>query len=323
MKTGFIFFFLLVFLNGIGQKAVFRFTMQGIGDNREFHNGFSRPQTIFGTLGSAEIGTSADGHSVFAGISELYEFGSTITFHQPALILYYKLEKPGYQFRFGSFSRRETINFPLAMLADTLLCYRPLIEGMAGKTEWNWGNQSGFVDWTGRQTKTVRESFMAGISGEINLQRWFLEDYFLLHHLAHSLMKPEGQHIKDYFGFALLAGRHLGNAKTFTGQIKGGLLASLYRERSVTEGFLKSSSFYFEGIGRISRYAVKTTFHSGTGHHFALGDPLYRSASYLRTDAIWYFLDEKKIKARFNWSFHMIDWKKPDHSQQLFLLYEL
>jgi len=305
------------------QKPVIQVTLEGIGDNREFHSGLSKSQTILGTLGAIAIGTTVEGHSLLAGVSEFYEFGSRIDFHRPRLIMYYAFEKPGVLFQFGSFPRLGTIDFPLAMLADTLYYYRPQIEGMSGKLSGNWGHQLAFVDWTGRQTKTVRESFMVGASGEIKLKKWFLQNYILLNHLAHTAERVEGQHIRDYFGYSLMGGIRLGSDKNFHGEMKAGLMSSLYRERSVTEGFQTRYSFRFEGTGQYRSLALKTTLHSGEEMQFALGDPLYRLSDYLRTDAIWYFINFKKVKARFNWSFHWIEWKSLDHSQQLSLVYRL
>lgn len=95
MRNILMVFLLAVSLTGTAQKPQIRFTLEGLGDNREFHNGKSRPQTILGTLGSFRAGTTLDGHSLFAGISHLFEFGSEIGFHQPRLILYYGYDGKG------------------------------------------------------------------------------------------------------------------------------------------------------------------------------------------------------------------------------------
>lgn len=319
MRVIFLFLVMVASLTVSSQKPEFRFTMEGIGDNREFHNGQSRSQTILGSLGSALAGMTFDGHSLFAGISHLLEFGSSIDFHQPKLVLYYGYEDPIKAFRFGSFPRRGTVDFPLAMLADTLLYYRPLIEGMSGKLSGDWGHQLAFVDWTGRQTGTVRESFMAGTSGEIAVKKWFLQNYVLLNHLAHPALKIAGQHIKDYFGYALLTGFRSGQDQPFRTEIKGGLLSSLFRERSVTGGFQASYGLYLEGIGSYRNYGLKATWFGGDPLQFAHGDPLYRFKNYIRADALWYFVNHKNVKGRFNWSFHAVS-GRIDQSQQLSLI---
>ncbi len=249
----------------------------------------------------------------------MYEFGSPIDSHPPKLILFYTYEDKGKQFQFGSFPRRGTIDFPLAMLADTLLYYRPQIEGLSGKLTGTWGHQLAFVDWTGRQTNTVRESFMAGTSGKISIKKWFLQNYVLLNHLAHTAARVEGQHIKDYFGFSILTGISLGTETSLHGEFKGGLLSSLYRERSVTDGFQVSHGLYLEGLGTYGNYGLKATCFRGDPLQFAHGDPLYRFDSYLRTDAIWHFINHEKVKGRFNLSFHAVN-GRIDQSQQLSLI---
>ncbi len=314
---------ILLALSGTAQKPVFRFTLEGIGDNREFHNGQSRAQTILGTLGSFQAGTVIDGHSLFAGVGQLFEAGSPIDRHRPWVILYYGYQGIGREFRFGSFPRRGTVDFPLAMLADTLMVFRPQIEGLTGKLHGGWGHQMAFVDWTGRQTTTVREAFMAGTSGEVKIKNWFLQNYILMNHLAHTSPRIEGQHIRDHLGFAVLAGWRTGDKEAFSVELRGGLLSSVYRERSVTDGFQWGHSLHVEGNGRYRNLGLKTTLHSGDPLQFAHGDPFYRFGDLMRTDAIWYFINHPRVKGRFNWSFHWVDFSILDQSQQLTIIYTL
>ncbi len=323
MRIHLQFILLLLPLFATAQKPLFRFTFEGIGDNREFHNGQSMSQTILGTLGTATVGTTIDNHSVFAGFTGLYEFGSQISFHKPWPVLYYRFENKGKEFLFGSFSRRGVINFPLAMLADTLYFFKPNVEGLAGKLEGDWGYQMAFTDWTGRQTTTVREAFMAGTSGELRKGGWFLQNYILLNHLAHPAEMKEVVHIRDHFGFALLAGLRFGREESVHGLLKSGLLTSLYRERSVTDGFQTGMGFYMEGDARYRRLGLKTTLYAGDHQEFAHGDPFYRFSKYLRVDGIWNFIQHKNITGRFNWSFHWTTRPKPDVSQQLTVIYRI
>jgi hypothetical protein len=323
MRVAFIILFLLITFFGTAQKPVLKFSFQGIGDNREFHNGQSMSQTILGTIGSAQIGTKIDGHSLFAGVSELFEFGTEISFHQPQLIMYYQFEDSKKQFQFGSFPRLGMVDFPLAMLADTLQYFRPNIEGMSGKITGDRGFQMAFVDWNGRQTKTTRESFIVGTSGEIHIKKAFFQNYVLMYHFAHSGERIEGQHIKDYFGYSLMGGARLGSEKTLHAEVKAGILSSLYRERSVTDGFRSGYSFMAEGTGWYKTLSLKAILHHGDKQTFALGDPFYRFRNYVRTDAIWNFIHHKNITGRFNWSFHWTNSSKPDQSQQLLVIYQL
>jgi hypothetical protein len=51
------------------------------------------------------------------------------------------------------------------------------------------------------------------------------------------------------------------------------------------------------------------------------GDRFYDVDSYLRTDIYWKLISSEHIEGRFNLSFHLIEGKELDQSQQLSLVY--
>jgi hypothetical protein len=313
--------FIATTLGAWSQKPVFKGTFEGIGDNREFSGGHSLSQTILGTRGAVEAAFELGNHRLTAGISHLYEFGSPPDYHKPELILFYQFSDNKTTFHFGSFPRRELINFPLAMLTDTLLYYRPNIQGMRGEFRWDWGSQNAWVDWTGRQDEQVRESFTAATSGKISAGQFSLNNYFLLNHLAHSRPRQPHEHVNDNLGFALLTGWESGDSTAWTGFLRAGVLGSVFRERSVTDGTVNATSFLAESQLKFNQFAWRNTIHSGKGHIFMAGDPFYRRNNYLRSDLIWYFIRHKKINGRFNLSFHITDWKDFDQSQQISIVF--
>ena len=314
---------LIAILPYIGATQTYEYNVlfEGIGDNREYFSGKANSQTILGSRGAFELGIRTDNHLIRGGISQLLEFGSDMDFHKPKLTLYYKFSDEQKDFLFGAFPRRNQINFPLAMLTDTLLYYRPNIEGLFGEVRWDWGLQNAFVDWVSRQTDVKRENFMAGSSGEISYGSLFLENYLMLFHDAGPGIDIPEDNIKDYLGFALQTGIRTTNDNGFTGNIKAGLLSSSYRERNVTDGFINSFSLLAEANGRWHNYGLKSTLHSGTGHRVAYGDLFYRTNNYWRTDVIWYFINHKNVSGRFNLSFHLIEWNDLDQQQQLTIVY--
>src|SRR5690606_4867547 len=191
----------------IAQNYEYQVLFEGIGDNREFSNSNkAMSQSILGSRGAFEIGLEIDGHRIRGGLSHLLEFGSELEYHKPKLTLYYQFSDAKKDFLFGAFPRRGRIDFPLAMLTDTLLYYRPNLEGLFGEVRWDWGHQNGFVDWVSRQTDVNRENFMAGFSGEIFHNKLFFENHLLLFHDAGPAIDIPGDHIKDYLGFALQGG---------------------------------------------------------------------------------------------------------------------
>ncbi|MGQ8338636.1 hypothetical protein ACUNWD_18915 [Sunxiuqinia sp. A32] len=314
---------LFVSLISFSQKLEYDVLFQGIGDNREFSSGYANSQTILGERTSMEFGTTLDGNHQFRiGISHLFEFGSELDYNKPQLTAYYHFTDTKTDFYFGAFPRMEILNFPLSMLTDTIQYYRPNIEGMYGKYSWDWGYQAGFVDWTGRQTETVRESFFAGFLGRMDVEPLFFENYLIMYHYAHALEHGPEVHIQDNAAMAFYLGTDLTKLIPIEkAYVKAGTLGSLFRERSVTDGYLKAWSFVGELYGEIKNFALRTTWHQGQGHHITNGDRFYDLDSYIRTDLYWKFLNTDHLQGKFNLSFHLVDGSDIDQSQQLSLIY--
>lgn len=321
MKRALFFLFFLSALFGQAQDFKYQFLFEGIGDNREFSQPFANPQTIMGSRGAFELGVEIDSHELRGGLSHLLEFGSDVDAQKPKLTLYYQFRDEKTEFAFGAFPRRNKIDFPLVMLSDTLLYYRPNIEGMYGQFKWKWGHQNGFVDWVGRQTETQREQFMAGFSGEVFHKNLFFQNYMLMFHNAHTLYNNPKLHIEDFLGFALQAGIRTKKQSTVKGSFKIGMLNSTYRERSVTDGYIESTTFFATLTSRYKNLGVKSVLNMGGGHQFMYGDPYYRADDYWRTDLIWYFINHENIRGKFNVSMHVVNWETLDQQQQLSVIY--
>lgn len=323
-KLSVIILFLATLATFTGKAQNFEYTVlfEGIGDNREFsHSNKALSQTILGSRGAFEIGLEHDGHRVRGGLSQLLEFGSDIDYHKPNLTLYYHFSDTKKDFLFGAFPRRGRIDFPLAMLTDTLLYYRPNIEGMFGEIRWQWGHQNGFVDWVSRKTDVNRENFMAGFSGEVFHENLFLQNYLIMFHDAKPGIDIAGDHVKDYLGYALQAGIRTSENTNITAYVKAGILGSSFREREVTDGYQNATSFFAEARAGFKNFGIKSVLSSGQGHKFKYGDRFYHVDNYLRTDAIWHFINHGNIQGIFNLSFHLIDWKHLDQQQQLSIVY--
>lgn len=319
-KLAFI-LFLFTSITVKSQDFEYKILFEGIGDNREYFYDGAYPQTILGTRGAFETGVKIDEHRLRVGLSQLLEFGSDIDAQKPKLTMYYQFKDEQNEFLFGAFPRRDKINFPLAMLTDTLLYFRPNIEGMFGESHWDWGYQNGFVDWIGRQTEIVSEIFTAGTSGEIYANNLFLQNYILLTHHSVPSIKGPNDHIEDYFGFAVQAGIRTSEDSKLKGYIKAGVLESSFRQRSVIPDFQNAFGLLAEANGKYKNFGVKSVLKLGGNHQFAFGDLFYRTKNYSRTDVIWYFINHERVKAKFNISFHIIDWKELNQQQQLSVIY--
>ena len=230
-KFIFILFILTAFI-AKAQNFEYQVLFEGIGDNREYSkSNMAMSQSILGSRGAFEIGVEKDGHRIRTGVSHLLEFGSGLDYHKPKLTLYYQYSDKQKDFLFGAFPRRGRIDFPLAMLTDTLLYYRPNIEGMFGEVRWDWGHENAFVDWVNRQTDVERENFIVGFSGEIFHKNLFLQNFFT--HVSMMLgpaIDIPGDNVKDYLGYAVQAGVKTNDNAAINGYIKAGILQSSYRE---------------------------------------------------------------------------------------------
>jgi hypothetical protein len=321
MKKQLAILFVLITFLGKSQDFEYQALFEGIGDNREFFNDYGFPQTILATRTAFEAGFKSNNNRIRGGFSYLFEFGSDIDAQKPKLTMYYQYSDPKKEMIFGAFPRRDKIDFPLVMLTDTFLYYRPNIEGMFGAVRWDWGYQNVFVDWISRQTEENREIFTAGFSGEINYKNLFLQNYVLMTHIALPSIRIPNDHIKDYLGFALQAGLRTSENSVFEGYLKAGILTSTFRQRAVTDGYIVAKSFFAEAKGKYKNFGIKSVLSSGGNHNFAYGDHFYKAKNYWRTDAIWYFINHKKIKGTFNFSFHVIDWEELNNQQQLSIIY--
>jgi len=162
----FILFTIMLIPSVNGQQFEWQAGFDGFLDNREFHNSFQEPQTMFGSRFSIELGGSINKeHRFRGGFNYLYEFGGPPDAWKPNPVLYYQYDKKPFTFFMGAFPRRRIINFPLALLTDTLNYYRPNVEGVYLDVKGDWGYQDVFLDWTSRQTDTEFEQFMFGLSG--------------------------------------------------------------------------------------------------------------------------------------------------------------
>ena len=321
MKQLFSILFVLIIFLGKSQDFEYQVLFEGIGDNREYFNELAYPQTILGARGAFEFGVKFDNHRLRSGLSQLLEFGSDIDARKTKLTMYYQFKDDHKEFLFGAFPRKNRIDFPLAMLTDTLLYYRPNIEGIFGDLNWDWGHQNAFIDWISRQTDDNREIFTAGISGEIFLKNIFLQNYILMTHVSNPKIRIPGETVKDYLGFALQAGIRTNEKSKLQGHLKAGILESSYRDRFVSSSFQNSISFFAEAKGKYKNFGIKSVLSSGGSHRFIYGDLFYQAKNYLRTDAIWYFINHEKVKGTFNFSFHVIDWKELNNQQQLSVIY--
>jgi hypothetical protein len=279
----------------------------GFFDNREYFNSFIIPQTIGGANFSAEAGFEINPKNSFrAGLGYTYEYGSKGDYLLPDMIIYFKGEWKPATFYIGSFPRHQLITQPLAMLTDTLIYYRPMVEGMFIEHRREWGYQNVWLDWTSRQTDTKRETFLIGATGGIHKGLFIYQHHLLMYHFAGPGIDIPGDHIRDNGGFSAMPGLNLGGILGLdTATISTGFLMSYDQLRHVYDvrfmwGSLTDLDINHKGFG------LHGVYYRGDGQVFLYGDGFYKSSSYGRADVYYQKAWQDKIAGKLTFSFHFL-----------------
>jgi len=308
---------------GLSQQFEWKAMFDGFLDNREYFNPYQMPQTIFGSRIAGEIGGSFNGiHRLRAGLDYMYEYGGEIDAVPPIIIMYYQYDRKPFTYYMGVFPRRDLLDYPLALLNDTLNYYRPYMQGIYLKAEKPWGYENVFIDWTSRQTDTHFERFLFGFSGRIDINRLFVSHHFLMGHFAGPGIPVPWHHLRDNGGFDINLGIDLSGATIFdTLSFSVGGLVSLDRTRSVDKGWQTPAGFLGQAQA-IYRFAgIRTTLYLGEGHTFLYGDSFYKAGSYARIDLFVIPFHSPRITGKINWAIHLVEGPKGywtiDNSQQV------
>jgi len=194
------------------QKFEWKAGLDGFLDNREYFS-IDIPQTIFGSRAWGEVGASlSEMHHLSVGMNYLYEFGHDLSAHTPVATMYYTYDDEKINFQIGSFPRRNLLEYPIALLSDTLQYYRPNIQGAYLGYRGIWGYQNVFIDWTSRQTDENPETFLFGFSGKVQKGILFLNHHLLMGHFARKGIPDPDYHLRDNGGFHITIGTNLSDS---------------------------------------------------------------------------------------------------------------
>lgn len=311
--------YLLSFNTAVAQSLGWNAGFDGFLDNREYYS-IDNPQTIFAARTWGEVGADLDDYHRFrAGLNYLYEFGYDADARLPDVTMYYRYDAERIDFLIGAFPRRDLLSYPMVFLSDTLNYFRPNIQGTYAGYTWKSGHQSVFIDWTSRQTDDRPERFMFGLSGAVHRGIFFLEDHFMMSHLAGKGIPEPGFHLRDNGGFNANLGLNL-SEKVFldTLVLKAGAMVSLDRIRGVDDGWQTPAGFLGQASARYRWAGVDALYYRGQGHTFFYGDPFYMLENYGRLDLYVMPFQKENISLKINFIMHLAE-GRIDYSQQLLL----
>ena len=293
-------------------------------DNREYKNDYEPSQTMLGARLNGMLGAKIDSTQGFmGGINYLYEYGDKINGNTPTVNLFYYYRSADLTGYLGSFPRRNLLNYPLALLSDTLENYRPNIQGAFIEFRRNWGHENAWCDWTGRQRTDVKESFTAGFSGQLMLSSLlYFNHYFYMFHKAKYADDLPTDDIRDNGAFALLFGTDL-SAKAHLRQLvfNVGSLGSYDRQRPDPTLHFKAG-FFAQAHVYNGKFGIDASYYKGGQLNVANGDGLYRSGDYGRCDFVFIPVENKYVSSRAAVCFHLVNGVF-QNSEQLSLILQL
>lgn len=280
----------------------------GIADNREYFNSVHYPQTILGARGAFEAGLRFEKeHKLRFGINYLYEYGAENLLEENRdVTMYYAFDNENYKIIAGMFSRKGRLNYPLALLTDTLLYYRPNVEGLMAQIDKKHFTQNLWADWTSRQTDTIRETFLVGTSGRFWYGAFFIENYIVGYHRATPMIKND-MTIRDNYGLSLGAGFNL-SQHTILDSLRFSFNYLQSYDRDRIDGIWRTpKGVYVWATLGYKNYRFDITSYAGDRQRLVWGDAFFKETYYTRIDMNYTLLKYKYVHADFCWTLHIAE----------------
>ncbi|EFK58831.1 hypothetical protein ACFU8T_12025 [Sphingobacterium spiritivorum] len=312
---------LLLYTNSNAQNVGYQIDFLGYADNREFKAPYTESKTIFGTRISPELYFKlSDNHTVHGGIHVAQEFGER-EHKNPMLrpIIYYNYKNENFDFSIGHIPRYDLMkNTPRAILNDTLIYFRPNIEGMMLAYRNDHFQQRLFIDWTSKQSDKYREEFLVGMNGKVTVGDFYFSDDLILWHNALSANSNIDEHIQDNGVGIFKLGSNLTNKTPLDSLIiDAGIMMGIDRIRSqydfrVKKGFIANVYMAFKS------FSLENTFYKGGSQNTPYADSYYRYSTYDRLDVGWSPIQSANIQGTLKLALHFTPGRIDN--QQMFTL---
>jgi len=272
-----------------------------------------------GVVGAPEIGLRWDSlHSIAGGASMIHEFGSQDVFARIDPIIYYQYNSRPFIFMMGAFPRVLTGDkYPRLFFQDSVGYYRPNINGFFIGYHPGQGYINAWLDWTGRQSVTVREAFFVGLSGKYSYRNFYASHYSYMFHYASRLDPVIHQPLHDNMLFLTSLGYDLSQRTFFTKlDINAGWVLGLERERTGNYDWIAVSGMQVELCAEYNFAGILNTLYVGKGmmnyygehgNRLYWGDPVYRAGTYDRLDMYIQLLRKERADIRLTWSMHIME----------------
>lgn len=301
-------------------------------DNTEFEkSSFVVDQTMTGIHLVPTLGINMDStQRLITGANVLILAGAAKPFEAIFPLAYYSLIKTNQQLLIGSFPRAISLaHYSSFLFADSIRYFRPTVQGIF----WNLGTKQNYVnfwlDWTGKQTTSNRETFFVGISSHVQFKNNFFVDFqSYLHHFANTNPPLAGSFLYDNAQMILKAGyqNNLFNNKAQF-MLSGGLFLGYERERggankaNLPIGIVSGLKIDTRHLGLESNlYSgdARFLYYSTQGNRLYWGNAFLRDKLYIENKLYLRLLNNRYVQGKISYQLHVSQGKLMH--QQVFTL---
>jgi hypothetical protein len=315
-------------INAYGQLLRADLAFDGLFDNREFKNDML-PQTIYGMRVMPQIGIDYGKHSLVAGLSKVWEFGSDQTI-DPDVIMYYQYGGEKWTTMFGAIPRKNLQRqLPDAFLYDSIAFFDATIGGTVIQYHGRLLQSELYCNWFSRQSYTKREAFRIVWDGYVGNGviggGWFTAMTHYANTMQHNLFLYEKFQLNPFVSVDLTS--------VFASDLRlkadAGLLCSLVRCRN-DHNWFSPTGFLGDIEMGWRMFDVKNMVYVGglqqpfmndpqAGPAFHRNDPFYNHHLYNKTEMGIKFIADENVELGFRWNVHFTP-GSPVHNQQLITL---
>ncbi|MFV0390482.1 MAG: hypothetical protein ACK5KP_01130 [Paludibacteraceae bacterium] len=288
-------------------------------DNTEFSRSrLAIDQTMTGVRLSQEIGWMFDeNHSILGGISAQRSLATSDFTDKIDLMAYYQLKDENTLFKAGAFKRSNLLDdYSNFFFQDSIGYYKQTIEGLYLRK----GDDRQFfklwLDWTGLQSETERESFFIGASAYKEFGKLFFADFqSYMYHFATTRPNPNHLSVSDNLLGQLSVGVDYSNKRGLNKlKLSAGVLAGYERDRHFMDDFKTPIGLVIRADAEYRRFGIENLFYYGQkrmtlyeqyGNQLYWATPFLRSSDYLQNKLYWNAIDTKHVKGQLSMKTHV------------------
>lgn len=279
-------------------------------DNGEYSSTYKVPQTLSGAYVTPTVGLRFGGgtHRVMAGISFLQPFGQKPFDRVPDFLAYYNYTGRIFTGYGGLLPRADMKGYySRALFSDSVGYFKHTLAGTLLQWSGGHGTIEAFFDWNSSDLQSGKESFMAGLAGQLYLGKQELFRLgmagYMYHYRIGEKSVEEGlapNFLVDNVMYHVYGGVDLSSVAPLDKLwLDVGIVGSLSRGRIAVDnagGWTPRAGFHARLNLEWRGWGVEDTFFVGKGlmplwniygSQVYWGDAFYNAPLYNRTDLYW------------------------------------